>query len=318
VIIRQPAAAAAVAREMRARPDVVYSTGMYTRSALMARAARRPLVLKLASDPAYERARRSGRFAGTLEAFQQFDGDPAVRLLKRVRTAAVRSARRVLIPSRYLAEIAAGWGIDTGRVEIVPNPAPAVDGNGAPDGELRASLAAAGPLFVFAGRLTRQKNLPLAVAAAGRVPGASLVVVGEGPERERLEAAVATAGLRDRVHLLGARPRAAAVAWLRAADAAVLPSDWENFPHAAVEALAVGTPVIATAVGGVPEIVEPGVSGLLVPPGDEGAFAAAMSELAADEATRRRMGAEAERAAARFRPERTYAEIERQLELAAA
>ena len=70
---------------------------------------------------------------------------------------------------------------------------------------------------------------------------------------------------------------------MRAADASILPSDWENFPHAAVEALAAETPVIATAVGGVPEIVESGVNGILVPPRDPDALAAAMARVSEDD-----------------------------------
>ena len=66
---------------------------------------------------------------------------------------------------------------------------------------------------------------------------------------------------------------------LYAADAALLSSRWENFPHLVVEALAVGTPVIATAVGGVPEVVRDGENGLLVPAGDPDALAAAIRRL---------------------------------------
>ncbi len=68
----------------------------------------------------------------------------------------------------------------------------------------------------------------------------------------------------------------------RAADASVLPSAWENFPHTVVEALAVGCPVIATAVGGVPEVVRDGENGLLVPPGDAAALAAAIERFFGD------------------------------------
>ena len=93
------------------------------------------------------------------------------------------------------------------------------------------------------------------------------MVVGDGPSEADLRRAIDEAGVGDRVTLKGALPRSEAIEWMRAADACVLPSDWENFPHAAVEALAAGTPVIATAVGGVPEIVEPGMNGLLVSPG---------------------------------------------------
>jgi glycosyltransferase involved in cell wall biosynthesis len=115
----------------------------------------------------------------------------------------------------------------------------------------------------------------------------------------------------------GAVPRAAALEWMRAADAAVLSSDWENFPHAAVEALAAGTPVIATAVGGVPEIIASGVNGLLVSRGDTRGFGAAMSSVARDAALRRKLRAGARATAERFATERVYRDIEGELQAAA-
>jgi glycosyltransferase involved in cell wall biosynthesis len=100
---------------------------------------------------------------------------------------------------------------------------------------------------------------------------------------------------------------------MRAADAAVLPSDWEGFPHAAVEALAAGTPVIATRVGGVPEIVEPGRNGLLVERGDERGFAAAIAAITGDEDLRRRLREGAQQTGRRYAPDQTYAALEREL-----
>jgi glycosyltransferase involved in cell wall biosynthesis len=162
-----------------------------------------------------------------------------------------------------------------------------------------------------------QKNLPLAVTALRDVPEASLVVIGEGSEQAAVARAAADAGVEERVALKGPLPRASVLEWLRAADAAVLPSDWENFPHAAVEALAVGTPVIATAVGGVPEILEDGVNGLLVPPGDLAALTAAMRSMTADHDLLERLRDGATAASGRFTQEASFEALERELERAA-
>ena len=107
----------------------------------------------------------------------------------------------------------------------------------------------------------------VAIDALAYVPDAQLTVIGDGPDRGRLEQHAQGAGLNGRVRFVGSLPRAEVLDALAGAEAAVLSSDWENFPHAAVEALAVGTPLVATAVGGVGEIVVDGVNGLLVPPG---------------------------------------------------
>jgi glycosyltransferase involved in cell wall biosynthesis len=304
--VRLSAAALALLAAARGK-DLVYAAGLYTRSSLASRAWSVPLVVKLAADPAYERARRAG-FGGTLEDFQRDHASPRIRQLKRQRTLALGRASRMIVPSRYLAEIVLGWGVAPERVRVVPNPAPTMT-PAEPRDELRRRLGIEGPTFVFAGRFVRQKNLPLAVEALQRVDGATLVLVGEGPEAGAVADAIDRTGLRDRVAVKGAVARDAAVEWMRAADAAVLPSDWENFPHAAVEALAAGTPVIATAVGGVPEIVESGVNGILVEAGDVAAFADAMASLANGGEAAARMRTAAVEAGREYSAERVYGTI---------
>ena len=200
---------------------------------------------------------------------------------------------------------------------MVPNPAPSVNGSTS-RAELRDRLGFGFPTFVFAGRLTPQKNLPLAVSALSRVAGASLVVVGEGPSRDQLVRAIDQAGVGGRVTLTGALPRSEAIDWMRAADASILTSDWENFPHAAVEAMAAETPVIATAVGGVPEIVQSGVNGILVPPRDPDALAAAMARVSEDDELRTSLRAGALRASERYRKAVVYGTIEAELTRVAA
>ncbi len=313
--IRQPAAALSVLRAA-AGANVTYATGMYGRSALASVLRRIPLVIKLVADPAYERARRLGLFSGTLEEFQRSSDRRGIRYLKQVRRLTLRSAARIITPSHYLAEIAGGWGIPAVEVTVIPNPAPPVDLS-VPRDELRARLGLRSPTFVFAGRLVPQKNLPLAVAALRQVPEASLVVIGDGVARRALDRAVAEHELGDRVAIKGPVPRAEVLDWLRAADAAILPSDWENFPHAAVEALAAGTPVIATAVGGVPEIVETGVNGVLVPRGDADALGRAMASLATDDALIDGLRDGARAAARRYNQAAVFAAIEAELESAA-
>ena len=102
--------------------DVVYATSMIRRSAAGAAAARRPLVVKLVADEAYERATRSGRFGGTLEEFQQLDGGVRIRALRQTRNAAVGRAVHVFCPSAYLREIAVGWGPARGADLGAPEP----------------------------------------------------------------------------------------------------------------------------------------------------------------------------------------------------
>ena len=297
--------------------DVVYATSMTRRAALGAALARRPLVLKLTADEAYERERRSGRFAGDLDDFQHHAGGLRVRLLRRTRDAAVGRAVSVLTPSEYLRGLVVGWGIPAARVSVSPNPAPDVPVL-RPREEARRALGLEGPTLAFAGRLMAAKALDVAFRSLERTPGVSLLVVGDGPDRGELERLRSTLGLDGRVRFLGSRSRGDVLEILFAADAALLSSRWENFPHLVVEALAVGTPVIATTVGGVPEVVHDGENGLLVPAGDPEALAAAIRRLTGDRELRDRLARAAAPSVAGLSAALLLGRIEQELERAAA
>jgi len=274
------------------RADRVYATTMIRRAALGAALARRPLVVKLVADEAYERERRSGRFGGTLEEFQTRSGGLRVRFLRATRTAALRRARHVVVPSAYLRRIALAWGLEPDRVSVVPNPAPQLPQLPTRE-DARAALGVDGPALGTAGRLTAQKALDDALAALARVPDVRLFVLGDGPERASLERRAAQLGVADRVRWLGVGTREDVVSLFRGVDAALLTSAWENLPHTLLEALAAGTPVIATAVGGIPEVVHDGENGLLVPPGDVEAIAVAIDRIARDDGLRASLAANA-------------------------
>jgi glycosyltransferase involved in cell wall biosynthesis len=245
---------------------------MFGRSGAGSLLARRPFVLKLTADPAFERARRRGLYGGCLAEFQD---DSSVRTLpfRAARDAVVHRAAHVVCPSAYLAELAVGWGVTRDRVTVLPNPA-AEAGDLPSRDELRARFGFTGPTLVFAGRLTAQKALDVGIEAARRA-GIPLTIAGDGPDRARLEAIGGAT-------FLGAQPRRTVLELLKAADASLLSSTWENFPHAVVESLALGTPVVATDVGGVGEVVRDGENGLLVPPDDPAALAAAIVRLVAE------------------------------------
>jgi glycosyltransferase involved in cell wall biosynthesis len=310
---RHAAGVLAVTRHAR-RADVVYSTGMLGRTAAGALATRTPYVAKLTQDPAFERARWRGIVGGGADEFQH-GGGLRVRLLRSARDAELRGAAHVLCPSAYLRGLVVSWGVPAERVSVLPNPAPRP--SHLPDrDELRRRLEFDGPTLAFAGRLTAAKALDVALDALAQVDGVALVLAGNGEERAALERRVGELGLDGRVLFLGAQPRERVLELFHAADAAVLSSSWENFPHAAVEALTVGTPVVATDVGGVREIVDDGTNGLVVPAGDVGAFAGAIRRVAGDASLRERLRAGAAGSAERFAPEKLLPELEAVLERA--
>ena len=299
-----------IARAAR-RADVVYATGMFSRSAAAAVLARRALVLKLTGDPAFERARQRGMVGGDMSEFQRGGGGLDVSLLRRLRDLTARSAEVVTCPSEFLRGVVVSWGVPEGRVVVVPNAVPAVGVSGSREA-LRGSFGMEGPTLAFAGRLAVQKALEVGLAAVGRVEGVSLLVAGEGEERARLEGLAGPS-----VRFLGALPRARVLELFAAADGELLCSAWENFPHTVVEALGVGTPVVATRVGGVPEVVADGVNGLLVEPGDVEGLAAAIGRLCFEDGLRERLAAGAAPSVERFAPDAVLDRLEQVLERAA-
>jgi glycosyltransferase involved in cell wall biosynthesis len=286
------------------RADVVYSTGMIGRTRVGALIARAPRVVKLTGDPAYERAVRYGLTTLPLDVFQT-SGGLRVAGLKAVRSVAMSGARLYVCPSESLRRIASGWGlVSPERLRVLPNPVVVPEPGDRQ--ELRRRHGFTGPTLVAAGRLVPQKALEVAFEALRECEGIALVLAGDGPERALLEEAAQ--GLP--VRFLGAQPRETVFELLAAADALLLSSTWENFPHALVEGLALGTPAIATEAGGVTEIVEEGVNGLLVPPQDPAALAAAIRRFFEDDALRERLRAAAAASVARYAPERIYQQLE--------
>ena len=291
------------------RADVVYTTGMFGRSGIAARLTRTPYVVKLTGDPAFERMRGRGAVSGDVEAFQEGGGGLGGRALRGLRDSVLQRSAHVYAPSAYLRDLAIGWGASPERVSVLPNPAPTAIPTESRE-TLRRRFDMDGTVLAFAGRLTAQKSLDVLLRAVASCPEVALVIAGAGDELPLVRRLVAELGLASRTRLLGALPHHDVLELLAAADAAVLASSWENFPHAVVEALAVGTPVIATAVGGVPEIVRDGENGLLVPVGDVDALAAAIRRFAADESLRARLRGNAAPSVDAYAPARLFAGLE--------
>ncbi|MCA0995290.1 glycosyltransferase [Alloyangia pacifica] len=163
------------------------------------------------------------------------------------------------------------------------------------DPERYAPAAQSGQSLLFVGRLAGVKGVPVLLRALAdlvpRHPDLRLRLIGDGPERAALERKAAELGLEGRVEFLGYRSQAEVAEALSAADIFVLPSFAEGVPVVLMEAMAAQLPVVTTRIAGVPELVEHGASGLLVPPGEAGALAAALDSLLSDPDAHRRMGA---------------------------
>jgi glycosyltransferase involved in cell wall biosynthesis len=177
----------------------------------------------------------------------------------------LRRARVVICVSEVLAEAARRCGARD--VRVIPNGVPI---------PVQVGVEAEPAEVLYAGRLSPEKGVAVLVEAT---EGLNLVVAGDGPLRSLVPGA------------LGLLPHAALDVLYARAAVVVLPSYSEGLPLAVVEAMAHGRPVVASAVGGIPDLVVDGETGFLVPPGDAVALRAAIEKLLADSALRKRMGA---------------------------
>jgi glycosyltransferase involved in cell wall biosynthesis len=227
------------------------------------------------------------------------------RLMRRALRATNRWAARVVAVSQDAARLVREReGLGDGRLEIVPN---GIDVSGfTPRGRRDAVRAALGvtegtQVAVTVTHLSPVKGVDLLVEAAGRVcralPRTVFLVAGKGTEQDRIARSLRRLGLDGSVRLLG--ERADVPDLLEAADLFVLPSRSEGQPNAVIEAMAMGLPVVATRVGGVPELVEDGVEGLLVEAGSAVALAEGCLEVLASPDLGTRLGRAAQARARR-------------------
>lgn len=189
-------------------------------------------------------------------------------------------------------------------VEVIPNPLclDGVDVAPAPSkAKVLASIGVSGDAFtvIFPGRLVPEKGhrfflQALALLHARRIR-LRAIIIGDGPLQAELAAEVKSQDLEEMVSLHPAVPHAQLLALVAAADILVMASTHEGFGLAAAEAMALGKAVVATRVGGIPELIEDGKTGLLVPPADPHALAERIAQVRADEALRERLGQEGRR-----------------------
>ena len=248
----------------RQRPcDVILATWAYPDvfgAALLARRLRRPLVAKVHGSDLHLFARGPIR--------------------RRLIAWALRQADAVVAVSEPLREALVRLGVNPSRIALIPNGVDRERFRSKDRREAREALGLApeGRRIVFVGNLVPVKGPDVLLEAMRRLPGDVRVsFVGDGMLQEELVRMAQADGLGGRVQFAGRRPHAEIPLWLCAADVMCLPSRSEGCPNIVLEALACGRPVVATAVGAIPELLQSGECGILVPPQQPAALAEALT-----------------------------------------
>jgi glycosyltransferase involved in cell wall biosynthesis len=277
------------------RPDVLHLHNIYHQlSPSILRAARRATVPMIMTLHDYKLACPTYRFAdqhGICEACvpRRF-WNPTLRRCNRGSIAAstlngVEMTLHTMLgaygpvhlfvcPSRFLEGKMRESRVYPDRLRWVPNyvDADAIIPKTSPGGDV-----------VYVGRLSEEKGVDVLLEALERAPTLRVEIVGDGPERSSLERLAASLGVGERVRFRGRLPAVDVHEALRTAAVATVPSRWyENMPITVLEAFAAGVPVVASALGGLPELIEDGRDGMLVPPDEPGALADALRSVTSD------------------------------------
>jgi glycogen(starch) synthase len=198
------------------------------------------------------------------------------------------SADAVLAITPRLFRLLVSDGVEADRVHLIP---PGVNPS-LFEGPFEDPFSGVGrPRVLFVGRLAPQKGVRVLVAAAGLLEdeSAQVLLVGDGPERPALEREAERLGVGGRLHFVGFLAHERLPAVMSHADLLVLPSLYEELGTVLLEAMQAGLPIVASKTGGIPEVIEDGVNGMLVPPGDPEAIALAIDRLLANRDLVRRL-----------------------------
>ena len=257
--------------------DVILACGLFGIAALSAKAPRRPLIMRVAGDVAWERAINRHLTHDGFADFQACRQRPQVELLKTLRSLVTRRADAVIVPSGYLADAVRGWRVPEDRIHVINNGVTIPPRPGPSEDAKRETFK-----VVTSSRLISLKRVDGIVRAVESLPNVELIVIGDGPELSSLQSLAIDLGIESKVTFTGRLSAEQALSSVARADLLVLNSTHEGFPHVLLEAMALGVPVVATAVGGTPEIIRTHQDGLLIASEDENGLSKAIALMATD------------------------------------
>ncbi len=276
--------------------DLIYCNGLTLPSAVAGLLLGKPLVTKVEGDFAWERASNLRLTSDSISSFQARRQNWEIEILRAIRNWALKRSRIAITTSNFLAGLIQRWGY-SGPVQVIPNAVEDSFGEDAralsrQDCRERTGFPSK-RIVVSVGRFVPWKGFPGVIRAAKSLGDDTVVlIIGEGPERAALAALIRSSGVRNKVFLLGKIARSELPVYLRAADCFVLNSGYESFSHVTLEAMKMGTPVVAARAAGMPELIEDGENGFLFEKDDTGQMVTRIKDCLCDSALRERLAAE--------------------------
>ncbi|MCA9355296.1 glycosyltransferase family 4 protein [Candidatus Kaiserbacteria bacterium] len=254
------------------KTDVIYAldpTSVGLPALVVSWLRKKPFLVRLGGDYAWEQGRYRFGLSVTLDEYlDDKESSPwPVRILACIQSFVVSRARLVIVPSHYLKGVVTKWGIDENRIRVIYSalfPISVADSKEV----LKRELSFAYPTIVTAGRLVPWKGFKVLIDVIAKLqvnfPNISLVIAGNGEERDDLQNHVADLKLSQHVRFMGNLSKEALGATIKASDVFVLNTAYEGLSHQLIEVMDIGTPIVTTRVGGNPELITDGADGYLV------------------------------------------------------
>lgn len=244
-------------------------------SLLAAKLTRTSFYVRVPGDYAWEQSVQRFGVTDDMEVFQKKRYGLKIQCIRFVQYLVTRFADVVITPSDYFKTVVVGWGVPEKKVRTIHN---GVDFN-----MQKYSVDKPNSLtLVTSGRMVIGKGFAKVVEMMQFLPDWHLVILGGGPEKENLTKIAHDLSLTPRVHFLGIVTRDEVFSWCAEADAFILNTYFENLPYQIVEAMYAGVPVIATNVGGIPELITTGQEGLLIDVNDVTAMTEAVKSVVSE------------------------------------
>lgn len=255
--------------------------------------AQKRFFLKIVGDYAWEQGMQRFGVKEVLDDFLKRNNYPFLVLLFRyIQTFVAKKAEKIIVPSEYLKGVVKQWGIDEKKISVIYNSFVFPDLNISRD-EVRSKLGMNFPTIVSSARLVPWKGFDTLIEVFFEVQKkfseAQLFILDDGPERSRLEKKVKDLGIDKNCHFVGRIPHNSVYEYIKGADVFALLSSYEGFSHLLLEAMALGSSIVTTPVGGNVEIVEDGINGVFVPYADVNKTLSAILNLLADNKIRNRL-----------------------------
>jgi glycosyltransferase involved in cell wall biosynthesis len=250
---------------------------------------RKPLFVRLGGDYAWEQGQQRFGLNKNLDEYTR-DRTHApwqVKLLSSLQSFLVKRAKVVIAPSEYLKGIIVSWGVDSEKVHVIYSALSSLSID-APKSDLRTELSYEGKVISTAGRLVPWKGIHELIDVFSvlqkDIPDLFLTIIGDGPEEAALKAHVERLSLERKVRFAGKLSKTDLGKAVKGSDVFVLNSSYEGLSHQLLEVMQLGVPIVASDVGGNPELIHNEVSGLLVPNGDREALREAIRRIIENDA----------------------------------